>query len=195
MPIPLPPSPSAPQWLTGQILIAMPAMRDSRFAQSVIFLCAHTAEGAMGVVVNQKLKKPGFGDLLGQLGVEPAPPRRKLSLGVGGPVDDNRGFVLHSGDWICPGSMQVDEHFVLTANLEILQEIAKGGGPEQAMLLLGYAGWEAGQLDAEILQNSWLNVPADNGLVFDDDFSSKWVRAMAKLRITPGMLSGEAGRA
>jgi putative transcriptional regulator len=91
--------------------------------------------------------------------------------------------------------MQVDEHFVLTANLEILQEIAKGGGPRDAILLLGYAGWEAGQLDAEILQNSWLNVPADSGLVFDDDFSSKWVRAMAKLRITPGMLSGEAGRA
>jgi len=158
-------------------------------------MCAHTAEGAMGVMVNQPMKKPGFADLLGQLGVEPAPPRRQLPLGIGGPVDENRGFVLHTGDWSCPGSMLVDEHFVLTANLEILQEIAQGGGPEQAMLLLGYAGWEAGQLDAEILQNSWLNVPADAAIMFDDDWSGKWVRAMAKLRISPGMLSGEAGRA
>jgi putative transcriptional regulator len=184
-----------PTWLTGQLLIAMPTLRESRFAQSVIFLCAHTAEGAMGVVLNQPLKKPAFADLLAQLGVEPAPPKRKLPLGVGGPVDDNRGFVLHSGDWTCLGSMQVNDDFALTANLDILSEIAKGGGPEQAILLLGYAGWDAGQLDAEILQNSWLNAPADAGIMFDTDWSAKWQRALAKLRVTPGMLSGEAGRA
>ncbi len=186
---------AAPTWLTGQLLIAMPTLRDSRFAQSVIFMCAHTADGAMGVVLNQPLKKPGFAELLGQLGVQPAPPRRKLPLGVGGPVDDNRGFVLHSGDWSCAGSMQVTDDFVLTANVDILNEIAQGGGPEQAILLLGYAGWEAGQLDTEMLQNAWLSAPADSAIIFGTDWAGKWARAMASLRISPGMLSGEAGRA
>lgn len=186
---------AAPTWLTGQLLIAMPTLRDSRFAQSVIFMCAHTADGAMGVVLNQPLKKPGFAELLGQLGVKPAPPRRKLPLGVGGPVDDNRGFVLHTGDWSCAGSMQVTDDFVLTANVDILNEIAQGGGPEQAILLLGYAGWEAGQLDEEIKQNAWLTVPPDEALVFDAAYETKWGRALKKLNIDPGRLSGEAGRA
>lgn len=184
-----------PNWLTGQILVAMPAMQDPRFVQTVIFLCAHTQEGAMGVVLNRPLKRPKFGDLLTQLGIEPSPPQRQMRLGTGGPVDDNRGFVLHSADWTVAGSMLVDEHYALTANLEVLQAIAAGGGPAQGLLVLGYAGWDAGQLDQEIRQNAWLSVPADEAIVYDEDCPTKWARALAKLKIDPGMLSGTAGRA
>lgn len=186
---------TAVDWLSGQILIAMPAMRDPRFVQSVIFVCVHTAQGAMGVVLNRPLRRPKFGDLLEQLGVAPSPPKREIRLGTGGPVDDNRGFVLHSPDWSAAGSMQVEGGYVLTANLEVLQAIAEGGGPEHGFLALGYAGWEAGQLDEEIKQNSWLSVPADAALVYDEDYATKWTRALAKLRIEPWMLSEQAGRA
>jgi putative transcriptional regulator len=182
-------------WLGGQVLVAMPAMRDPNFMQSVIFICAHTPEGAMGVVLNRPLKKPRFAELLTQLEILPNPPRREIRLGAGGPVDDNRGFVLHSPDWQAEGSMAVDERFVLTANMEVLQAIAEGGGPEQGVLLLGYAGWEAGQLDEEIKQNAWLTVPPDEALVFDAAYETKWGRALKKLNIDPGRLSGEAGRA
>jgi putative transcriptional regulator len=184
-----------PDWLTGQVLIAMPAMRDPRFVQTVIFICAHTAEGAMGVVLNRPLKRPRFADLLEQLGVEPNPPKREIRLGTGGPVDDNRGFVLHSADWTADGSLPVDGDYVLTANLEVLHAIASGGGPQRGILLLGYAGWEAGQLDEEIKQNAWLSAAPDEALVYDSQDQTKWARALAKLRIDPGMLSGEAGRA
>ncbi len=184
-----------PDWLTGQLLVAMPAMQDQRFVQSVIFICAHSAEGAMGVVLNRPVKTPGFAQLLQQLGVEPAPPKREIRVGSGGPVEDSRGFVLHSADWMSEGSMAVNEQYVLTANLDVLQALAQGGGPSQARLLLGYAGWDEGQLDEEIRQNAWLSVPADEGLVYDAAYLTKWQRALAKLRIDPGMLSHEAGRA
>jgi putative transcriptional regulator len=182
-------------WLGGQVLVAMPAMRDPNFVQGVIFVCAHTPDGAMGVVLNRPLKKPRFAELLSQLEISPHPPRREIRLAAGGPVDDNRGFVLHSPDWQAEGSMTVDERFVLTANMEVLQAIAEGGGPEQGVLLLGYAGWEAGQLEEEIKQNAWLTVPPDEGLVFDAAYETKWGRALRKLNIDPGRLSGEAGRA
>jgi putative transcriptional regulator len=181
--------------LTGQILIAMPAMSDPRFSHSVIFLCAHTPDGAMGIVLNQPLNKPRFADLLAQLGVEPVPPAREIRLTRGGPVEDSRGFVLHSPDWMTEGSLEVDGAYVLTANMGILEAIAKGGGPKNGFLALGYAGWGPGQLDAEILQNGWLNAPADPQIVFDDDYKTKWQRALAKLRIDPVNLSGSAGRA
>jgi putative transcriptional regulator len=182
-------------WLTGQILIAMPAMRDERFAQSVIFICAHTAEGAMGIILNRPIVKPGFADLLRQLEIEPTPNIREIRLGTGGPVDHNRGFVLHSRDWAAEGSLEVDSNYVLTANLEILTAMAAGGGPEKGFLALGYAGWGPGQLDEEMLQNAWLSVPADEAIVYDGDHKTKWQRALAKLRIDPGMLSGDFGRA
>jgi putative transcriptional regulator len=181
--------------LTGQILIAMPQMSDPRFNQSVIFLCAHTPDGAMGIILNRPLKKPRFAELLKQLQIEPYPPSREIRLCTGGPVDNNRGFVLHSPDWLTDGSLDVDGHHVLTASMDILQAIAGGGGPEQCLLALGYAGWGPGQLDDEILQNAWLNAPADDKILFDTDHQSKWQRALAKLRIDPAMLSGEAGRA
>jgi putative transcriptional regulator len=187
--------PKEPDWLTGQMLIAMPAMSDPRFTQSVIFICAHTPDGAMGVVLNRPLRKLRFGDLLGQLGVEPNPPKREIRLGTGGPVDESRGFVLHSADWSAEGSLEVDGAHVLTANLEVLHAIASGGGPERGLLLLGYAGWEAGQLDEEIRQNAWLSAAPDEAIMFDAEHQTKWQRALANMRIDPGMLSGAAGRA
>jgi len=190
-----PPGIASELTLTGQILIAMPQMSDPRFNQSVIFLCAHTPDGAMGIILNRPLKKPRFSELLKQLEIEPNPPSREIRLCTGGPVDNNRGFVLHSPDWLTDGSLDVDGQHVLTASMDILQAIAEGGGPEQCLLALGYAGWGPGQLDDEILQNAWLNAPADDKILFDIDHHSKWQRALAKLRIDPAMLSGAAGRA
>jgi putative transcriptional regulator len=183
------------EWLTGQVLIAMPSMGDARFVQSVIFLCAHSAEGAMGVALNRPVKAPKFAELMRQLKVEPQPPQREIALGAGGPVEESRGFVLHSADWRGEGSMEVDGTNVLSANLEVLRAIVSGGGPRQARLLLGYSGWGAGQLETEIRENAWLNAPADEALLYDTAYTTKWQRALAKLKITPGMLSGEAGRA
>jgi putative transcriptional regulator len=182
-------------FLTGQLLIAMPAMADPRFAQSVIYLCAHTPEGAMGLVLNRPLKRPSFADLLRQLDVAPLPPARRIRLCAGGPVDNARGFVLHTADWTGEGSLRVDDGLALTASLDVLKAIAEGGGPREGILALGYAGWGPGQLDAEIQQNAWLSVSADETIVFDGDHDTKWRRAFAKLKIDPLLLSDAAGHA
>jgi putative transcriptional regulator len=188
------PAASAPS-LAGQLLIAMPAMGDPRFAQAVIYLCDHSANGAMGIVVNHPLESPSFEDLLRQLNIDPVPPARVIRLLSGGPVDNARGFVLHSTDWTGEGSLRVDEGFALTASLDILKAIAGGGGPREGVLALGYAGWGPGQLDAEMQQNAWLSSPADPALVFDADHDTKWRRALAALRIDPLLLSAAAGHA
>lgn len=181
--------------LTGQILIAMPSLTDQRFAHSVIYVCSHAEEGAMGIVVNRPLTSPSFSDLLEQLGVDPVPPARSIRLCQGGPVDNARGFVLHTADWTGDGSLLVDERMALTASLDILKAIAGGGGPARGMLALGYAGWGPGQLDEEIQQNAWLSAPSDPALLFDDDHPTKWRRALATLRVDPLLLSSAAGRA
>lgn len=181
--------------LVGQVLIAMPGMEDPRFTQSVIFVCAHTAEGAMGIVINRPLAEPSFSDLLKQLEVLPAPPARSLPLRSGGPVDNSRGFVLHSADWIGEGSLRVNVDTALTASLDVLKAIASGGGPARGLLALGYAGWGPGQLDTEMQQNAWLCAPADAGLLFDDAADTAWRRALARLNIDPMLLSGAAGHA
>ena len=186
-------------WLTGQVLIAMPTMADPRFTHSVIYLCAHTSDGAMGIVLNQPLAAPSFEDLLKTLEVEPAPPARSIRLTSGGPVDNGRGFVLHTTDWTGDGSLLVDAGVALTASLDILKAIASGGGPQLGLLALGYAGWGPGQLDREMQQNAWLTTPVaapeDLGLLFDADYDTKWRRALAKLGVDPTLLSGTAGRA
>jgi putative transcriptional regulator len=183
------------QFLTGQLLIAMPTMEDPRFAQSVIYLCAHTPEGAMGLVLNRPLQRPKFDELLRQLEVEPVPPARRIRLCSGGPMDNARGFVLHTTDWTGEGSLRVNDALALTASLDVLKAIAEGNGPREGLLALGYAGWGPGQLDAEIQQNAWLSVPADETLVFDADHDTKWRRALAKLNIDPLLLSGAVGHA
>lgn len=181
--------------LTGQILIAMPGMQDPRFAQSVVFLCAHTAEGAMGLVLNRPLAAPSFEDLLRQLDITPLPPARSIRLCHGGPVENARGFVLHTTDWTGEGSLRVDDALALTASLDILKAIAQGGGPRESLLALGYAGWSAGQLDSEMRQNAWLTAPADPSLLFDSAHETKWRRALAKLHIDPAHLASGAGHA
>ena len=193
-PKPPPPDPKETS-LTGQVLIAMPAMGDPRFNQSVIFLCAHTNEGAMGIIVNSPLSSPRFSDLLKQLNVDPVPPARTIRLCRGGPVENARGFVLHTTDWTGDGSLRVDESLALTASLDILKAIATGGGPQQGILALGYAGWGPGQLDQEIQQNAWLSAPADLELIFDTKHDTKWRRALAKLKVDPLLLSDVAGHA
>jgi putative transcriptional regulator len=187
--------PTADQFLTGQLLIAMPTMADPRFAQAVIYVCAHTLDGAMGLVVNRPLTKPKFDDLLRQLEIEPVPPARRIRLCAGGPVEHARGFVLHTADWTGEGSLKVNDALALTASLDVLKAIAEGGGPREGVLALGYAGWGPGQLEAEIQQNTWLSVPATERLLFGEEDDSKWRRALASMKIDPLLLSGAAGHA
>lgn len=183
------------RFLTGQLLIAMPAMEDPRFSGSVIYLCAHTEEGAMGLVINRPLARPSFEELLRQLEIVPVPPARHIRLWAGGPVDNGRGFVLHTADWTGEGSLRVNEQLALTASLDVLKAIAEGGGPREGLLALGYAGWGPGQLETELAQNAWLTVPAPEALVFDAAHDTKWRRALAALRIDPLSLSAAAGHA
>lgn len=190
------PSPEpAGGYLAGHLLIAMPGMEDPRFDHSVVCLCVHSADGAMGLIVNRPLAGMAFDDLLEQLKLEPVPPQRRIRMVSGGPVESGRGFVLHSDDWTTEGSMPVMPGLVLTASVEILKAVAGGGGPRECVLALGYAGWAPGQLEDEIQRNAWLSVPADGSLVFRDDTSRTWEAALAKLRVDPALLSASAGRA
>jgi putative transcriptional regulator len=190
-------------YLDGQMLIAMPAMRDERFARSLIYICAHSSDGAMGIVVNQPAANIKFPDLLVQLEVIPAKDLIQLpsSAGTvkvlkGGPVETGRGFVLHSADFFIENStLPIDDGICLTATLDILKAIARGKGPESAVLALGYAGWAPGQLETEIQENGWLNCDADSELIFGKDVEHKYEMALKKLGIDPGMLSSEAGHA
>jgi putative transcriptional regulator len=182
-------------YLTGQLLVAMPQMRDPRFARSVIYMCAHNADGAMGLVVNRRVGSITFDDLLQQLGIGPNKRNDEIRIHFGGPVEQGRGFVLHSADYQQSGTMRVDDGVALTATLDILKEMAAGGGPRRSLLALGYAGWGPGQLDAEIQANGWLQVPADEALVFDEDIDNKWERAIGKIGVDFSMLSGDAGHA
>lgn len=184
-------------YLTGQLLIAMPSMRDPRFARTVIYMCVHNADGAMGLVVNRLIGAISFDDLLEELDVDPTTVDRKHlpSIHFGGPVETGRGFVLHSTDYLGDDSVKVDDGVALTATIEILKDIATGGGPANRLLALGYAGWGAGQLDGEIQENAWLSVPADATLVFNTALDDKWDRALAKLGIDATLLSSDAGHA
>jgi putative transcriptional regulator len=190
-------------YLDGQMLIAMPSMGDDRFARSVIYMCVHSTEGAMGIVVNQPAAHISFTDLLVQLEVVPAAeliqlPSRAGGVQVlrGGPVDTQRGFVLHSSDFFIENStVPIDDGISLTATLDILKAIARGEGPQSAILALGYAGWAPGQLENEIQHNGWLHCSADAELIFGQDTDGKYERALKKIGIDLGMLSSEAGHA
>lgn len=182
-------------YLTGQLLIAMPQMTDPRFERTVIYICAHTADGAMGLVVNREIEALTFPDLLKQLSIDAEVIDDKIQVLFGGPVETGRGFVLHSSDYVQNTTMLVDKRVGLTATMEVLKDIASGNGPKLNILALGYAGWGPGQLDAEIQANGWLSVPADDELVFDPDLDKKWERALAKIGVDFSMLSGQAGHA
>lgn len=182
-------------YLAGQMLIAMPQLQDPRFARTVVYLCAHTAEGAMGLVVNRLFNALSFPDLLQQLDITPTAACDPIRVHFGGPVESGRGFVLHSGDYRQDTTLMVDKDVGLTATVDVLKAIAEGAGPRQSLLALGYSGWSAGQLDAEIRENSWLNVPADPDLLFGPELDHKWERAIAKLGADPLLLSPDAGHA
>ena len=179
----------------GQLVVAMPQMQDPRFARTVIYMCAHTPEGAMGLVLNRLIHSITFPDLLEQLGIEPAISGEEIRVHFGGPVESGRGFVLHTAEYQREGTLPINSGIALTATVDILRDIARGAGPRQTLLALGYAGWGPGQLDAEIQANGWLQVPADEQLVFGRDLDSKWELALAKLGVEQGRLSGDAGHA
>jgi putative transcriptional regulator len=190
-------------YLDGQMLIAMPTMGDERFVRSVIYVCAHSAEGAMGIIVNQPAPHISFRDLLVQLEVvegtdkiQLPPHAYRVKVLKGGPVETSRGFVLHSSDFYIENStLPIDEGVSLTATLDILKAIARGDGPKSAVLALGYAGWAPGQLENEIHQNGWLHCSADPDLIFGQDAEAKYMQALKKIGIDLGMLSSEAGHA
>jgi putative transcriptional regulator len=180
-------------WLTGQLLIAMPTMPDPRFARTVIYICSHGPTGAMGLVLNRLFGEANFSSLLDQLNIAVDASTPDISIHYGGPVETTRGFVLHTTDYMREGTIRIDDSTGLTATLDILQLIAEGRGPERAMMALGYTGWDSGQLDAEMKANGWLTATADDALLFDQNLDTKWERALAKIGISPSLLSGEAG--
>jgi len=182
-------------YLAGQMLIAMPQMRDARFSRTVVYLCAHTKEGAMGLVINRMFNGLSFPDLLEQLNIEPTPLCDPIKIHFGGPVEAGRGFVLHSTDYVQETTLVVSDDVGLTATIDVLKAIANGEGPHRSLLALGYAGWGAGQLDNEIRDNAWLSVASDEDLLFGTDLDHKWERAIAKIGVDFSMLSGEAGHA
>jgi putative transcriptional regulator len=190
-------------FLDGQLLVAMPGMTDERFARSVIYLCAHSEEGAMGIIVNQPSRVKNFPELLVQLNVISTDdlirlPRRAGNIQVltGGPVQTDRGFVLHSPDFHLDNStMPIDERVSLTATIDILRAIAAGTGPDRALLALGYAGWQAGQLEDEMQHNGWLHCPADPVLLFDASLDSRYDRALRSIGVDAARLSAGVGHA
>ncbi len=182
-------------YLTGNLLIAMPQMRDPRFQRTVIYMCVHNPKGAMGLVVNRLVDSITFPDLLQQLNIDTDNLKQTIRVHFGGPVESGRGFVLHSDDFKDTGTTVVPGGLALTATIDILKAIAGGGGPRRCLLALGYAGWGAGQLDGELQANAWLSAPADEDIVFDGDLESKWERALGKIGIAPRMLTGLSGEA
>jgi len=188
--------------LDGQLLIAMPNMSDPRFERTVIFVCAHSEQGAMGIVINRVAPDIRFRDLLTRLEIvsgdeiRPSPAVDRVRVHHGGPVETGRGFVLHSSDFFLESAtLPIAEGVCMTATLDILRAIAEGRGPKRALLALGYAGWAPGQLEGEIRANGWLTGPADRQLLFDDDLDTKYERALAKIGVVPSMLSQAAGHA
>ncbi len=183
-------------YLERQLLVAMPGMPDSRFARTVIYMCSHNAEGAMGLVINKPYPGLSFTSLLQQLSIETTA-EPNLVVRQGGPVETGRGFVLHSTDYMQPGSVTIDEDkgIGLTATLDVLRAIATGTGPQHKLFALGYAGWGAGQLDTELQENGWLTVPAEFDLIFDPDLDSLWERSLGLLGISAGHLASVAGHA
>ncbi|WP_375410093.1 YqgE/AlgH family protein [uncultured Methylobacterium sp.] len=190
-------------YLDGQFLVAMPGLTDERFARSVIYVCAHSADGAMGIILNKAVDDLNMPDLLIQLDIatEADAIRLRERVGhmpvlMGGPVDAKRGFVLHSDDFhIAQSTLIIDDGICLTATVEILRAIATGEGPANAVLALGYAGWQPGQLETEIMANGWLTCPADPDLIFHTQLDAKYERTLRSNGIDPAMLSSTAGRA
>jgi len=183
-------------FLKGQLLIAMPTMEDPRFNRSVIYMCAHSEEGAMGLVINKPASNITFTELMDQLGIETGGGFQDIRVHFGGPVETSRGFVLHSSDYhLEEATLRVTPQVGLTATVDILRALVGGQGPRHSILALGYSGWGSGQLETELQANGWLHCPADEDLLFGVGMDDKWTAAMNRIGIDPAQLSGEAGHA
>lgn len=190
-------------YLDGKCLVAMPSLQDNFFVRSVVYVCAHSDDGAMGIILNHPAEGVNFVDLLLQLKVVDSAEQIRLAgatgdmrVLAGGPVDSSRGFVLHSSDYrAAEATMAIDDRVSMTATLDVLRAIANGQGPEKAVLALGYAGWSPGQLEQEILANSWMICPANSFLLFDQAYEEKYEQALGAIGVDLGFLSDDAGHA
>jgi putative transcriptional regulator len=183
-------------FLEGKLLIALPGMSDPRFERSVIYMCAHSNTGAMGLIVNKPIEGLGFQELLRRLDLPVSDSTPDSTILFGGPVETGRGFVLHTGEYESTEStLPISADISLTATLDILRAISEGRGPERAVFALGYAGWGPGQIEAEIQANGWVHCDSDASLIFGSDMESKWAVALRKLGIDMSGLSAHAGRA
>ena len=181
--------------LTGQIIVSMPSLEDERFYKTVIYMCAHSSEGSMGIIINKKIDYDLYPDLLEQLGIDKPLDKKKLFIRYGGPIESGRGFVLHSDDMIRKETLNIDKGVALTSTAEFFDDLSIGKGPKKSILALGYAGWAPGQLESEILQNSWISLPVDTSFLFDDEVSRKWTQAYKIMGVDPNNLSFQSGRA
>lgn len=189
--------PSEADFLSGRLLIAMPGIGDPRFERAVVFLCAHDADHAIGLAVNRPVDGLTLESLFERIGVNP-PVRRVADEPVlmGGPVERERGFVLHTDDYLLDGiSLPVVAGLALTTTRDVLEAMGGEAAPRRAILALGYAGWGPGQLEREVRENVWLVCDPDEALIFDDDHDHKWSRALEKLGVSAAMLSESGGRA
>ncbi|HKJ72517.1 MAG TPA: YqgE/AlgH family protein [Alphaproteobacteria bacterium] len=182
-------------YLDGQLLLATPSIGDDRFARTVIYMCAHDKDHALGLVINRRLNSLTFRQLLGQLDIDVGKPARDVVVHSGGPVEEGRGFVLHSADYVQESTLIISETVALTATVDILKAIAVGEGPTHSLLAIGCAGWGPGQLEQEIQMNGWLHTEADDELIFHTELSQKWSRAMSKIGVDVSMLSSDVGHA
>ena len=163
--------------LTGQLLVSMPSLEDERFFKTVIYMCAHSKEGAMGIIINKKIDYDLYPDLLEQLGIDKPLENKKLFIRYGGPVESGRGFVLHSDEITRQETLSIDKGIALTSTAEFFENLSKDRGPKNSILALGYAGWEPGQLEKEIHANSWMTLSTDASFIFDEEVSYKWSQA------------------
>jgi len=184
----------APPFLSGQFLLAMPGIGDPRFEKAVIAMCVHDEEGALGIGLGRVIPRLGFHDLLKQLDIAPgAAPN--VPIHHGGPVEPQRGFILHTGDWGGTDSVQVGDRWVLSATLDILKAIAEGKGPSRWVAALGYAGWGPGQIEQEMGRHGWFVTPGDEELLYGSDVNSRWADAFRGAGVDPRLLTAESGTA
>lgn len=181
--------------LTGKLLLSMPSLDDERFYKTVIYICAHSSEGTMGIIINKKIDYDLYPDLLEQLGIDKPLGNKKLYIRYGGPVETGRGFVLHSDEVIQKETLSIEKGVALTSTSEFFEDLSKGRGPANSILALGYAGWGPGQIEKELLANSWMTLAADSTFLFDDEVANKWNKAYSLLGIDPNKLSQFSGRA
>ena len=181
--------------LTGQVLNSMPSLEDERFFKTVIYICAHSNEGAMGIIINKKIDYDLYPDLLEQLGIDKPIENKKLFIRYGGPVESGRGFVLHSDEIMRKETLSIDKGIALTSTSEFFDDLAKGNGPKNSILALGYAGWGPGQIENEIISNSWMTLSTDSKFIFDEEVNNKWLNAFILLGVDPSKLSNHSGTA